>query len=223
MHHGERSFNKHLSVVTYGQKANCGAFWANFNPNTGAFAAFRLEPVSLGVFLKLKSAFWSSNQYIWRMARDILETRVTTTNCDNVPTLSEACWHIKGFQYLNHFMHRRQEEYDSLIILYPFLVQFKHTDDSDIDRQPTVEQQISSFPNCVEILPVGSDCRLPPLFIITISTDAQVYLLSINEPQFAAELEERQAHLKSSQHLKSLAGPHLQSMWGYFQHNKFSL
>lgn len=36
----------------------------------------------------------------------------------------------------------------------------------------------------------------PSLFIITISTDAQVYLLSINEPQLAAELEERQAHLK---------------------------
>lgn len=94
-------------------------------------------------------------------------------------------------------MHQRQEEYDPFIILYPFLVQlFKHTDDSDIDRQPTVERQISSFPNCVEILPVGSDCRLPPPFIITISTDAQVYLLSINEPQFAAELEERRAHLK---------------------------
>lgn len=161
------------------------------------------------------------------MSRDMLETRVTTINCDNVPTPSEACWQIKGFQYLNHFMHWRQEEYDPFIILYLclFLVQFfKHTDDSDIDRQSTVVQQISSFPNCVEILPVGSDCRLPPLFIITISTDAQVYLLSINEPQFAAELEDRQAHLSwSSQHLKSLAGPHLQYMWGYFQHNKFSL
>lgn len=96
-------------------------------------------------------------------------------------------------------MHQRREQYDLLIILYLylFLVQFlKHTDDSDIDRQATVVQQISLFPNCVEILPVGSDCRLPPLFIITISTDAQVYLLSINESQFAAELEERQAHLK---------------------------
>lgn len=48
MHHGERSFNKHLSVVTFGQKASVRVFWTNFNPDTGAFAAFRLEPVSFG-------------------------------------------------------------------------------------------------------------------------------------------------------------------------------
>lgn len=46
MHHGEKSFNKHLSVVTSGQKTSGGVFLANFNLDTGAFAAFRLEPVS---------------------------------------------------------------------------------------------------------------------------------------------------------------------------------
>lgn len=48
MHHGERSFNEHLSGATFGQKDSGGAFWANFNPDTGAFAAFRLQPVSFG-------------------------------------------------------------------------------------------------------------------------------------------------------------------------------
>lgn len=48
MHHGEKSFNKHLSVVTSSQKTSGGVFLANFNPDTGAFAAFRLEPVSFG-------------------------------------------------------------------------------------------------------------------------------------------------------------------------------
>lgn len=138
--------------------------------------------------LKFKSVRLENVQRYFRNP----ESRPETVTTGRLPPKPDGT--LKGS---NHLLHRRQEEYDPVIILYPFLVRFfKHTDDSDIDRRPTVVQRISSSPNCVEILPVGSDCRLPPLFIITISTDAQVYLLSINEPQFAAELEERQAHLK---------------------------
>lgn len=60
MHHGEKSFNKHLSVVTSGQKTSGGAFLANFNLDTGAFAAFRIEPVS---FSQPQIFSWSLNPY----------------------------------------------------------------------------------------------------------------------------------------------------------------
>lgn len=70
----------------------------------------------------------------------------------------------------------------------------------------TVCQETSSFPSlCVfylyffAVLPAATAAAAAafvPLFITTISLHLAVYLFSFNEPQFAADLEERWARLK---------------------------
>lgn len=82
-----------------------------------------------------------------------------------------------------------------------FLSLCVHTQvDSNTHTLTTVRQETSSFPRCEfsvsQSRPRATAAAFVPLFITTISLHLAVYLFSFNEPQFAADLEERWVRLK---------------------------
>lgn len=133
---------------------------------------------------KFKSLFWSLNLLKSKFSKywNVIYNH-KLQQCNDSLSFSESCFHTGILVYKMFYASRTF-----------FSPDLQHTEDPDIDRQ-----RCSKYLHFLIVLKSclwAPTADFPSLFIITLSTDAQVYLLSINEPQFADELEERRAHLK---------------------------